>query len=1288
MRDKSIAVLVLGMHRSGTSLLAGALAECGYFVGDRLLPPQEDNPKGFFEDATLVALHDELLDVIGLRWDDPRPLPENWEKFDGVRAVREKIEAYFDAVFLPQKRWALKDPRMSRLLPLWKGILFKRGIKPKIIHVIRRAEEVAKSLHARNGIAREYAMLLWLRYNMEAEQCSRDWERCFVHFDACTRDIVATLADIESRLDLGLDLLHNGQKIAKELFDSGLRHHRAVDRTEKLGSDTLTGLVFLAEDVFSTATDGSERFGYIHRELRKKDIEYLPIYEAYQRLHEEKHESEVGYGVAVRDNARANELIAHLNDKIRDLEKKIEESRNTAETRLNAAKAESSEWRRIAEERLGVIEALQASRSWRITAPLRAAGKAARVSLVAIDKINAAKGNSIGSQKTYSVARRIYHRLPLPEAAKRVLKNPVRRILTQPVRNSYREWIERHEKLSDEDRQRLHEHCKRLAYRPLLSVLLPVYNTPRKFLIACIESVQAQSYSNWELCIVDDASTNSELRRLLESVASLDSRIRLHFRDSNGHISRASNDALHMARGEYVVLLDHDDVLAEDALFYVVCELNKYPDAEIVYSDEDKVSDRGERFDPYFKPDFSYELFLGQNMISHLGVYRTDTVRQVGGFREGLEGAQDWDLALRVLEISGAQKIRHIPRILYHWRVFPGSTALDTGEKPYAYRAQRRALESHLQRVGKIAQVVDNPFLPSAFHRILWQRPRSCQVDIVVPTRNGLQYLEKCVSSILSKTTYPDYNIVIVDNDSDDPAVLEYFARVVEDSRVRVLRVPGRFNFSTINNTAVKASSADVIVLLNNDTEVITADWLDEMVSYAIRADVGAVGAKLFYEDGTIQHGGIIVGLGGYAAHSHRGFPQEHPGQSGRLWLAQDCSAVTAACLAIERRKYLEIGGLDEEAFAVAYNDVDFCLRLRAAGYRNVFTPYAQLYHYESKTRGTDVSPEKKARFDREKAMLLQRYGDALRRDPFYNPNLTLDNEDFGLAFPPRVKLPWEDTDDQGIFQEKQRANSIRPAVERFVRSTPSPCNVLQLYAGSWVSLDPDHAIGRDEAGRLVLAKEDKRVGWAIESLGAIDGFRVLELGPLEGRQSYSLCRFGAREVVGVEGNAACFERMLALKAALEIDCLKPMLGDFQNYLRQAAADEFDLVFASGVLYHVEDPVSNLTEMARVAPRLFLWTHVYERDLPSRHPGWSHRFYPEEHWNWRGNPLRGARQRYTQQDDPKYCGGLAEGSLWLTEESLLIVLHALGYSIVAARREPDHPNGLAVALCAVRRDPA
>ena len=569
----------------------------------------------------------------------------------------------------------------------------------------------------------------------------------------------------------------------------------------------------------------------------------------------------------------------------------------------------------------------------------------------------------------------------------------------------YARWIRCYDRLEREDVQRIREQIAKFHYSPMISVLLPVYNSNLRWLRRAILSVQKQLYPRWELCVVDDASTDRKLWPFLQRCARRDPRINVMRRTENGHISAASNDALRLANGDFVALLDHDDELAPTALYFVALALNKNRDLQLLYSDEDKLDAQNRRSEPYFKSDWNPELVLAQNFISHLSVYRTDLIRRLGGFRIGLEGSQDYDLALRCIEQIRPKEIEHLPWVLYHWRAGDQSTASSATAKPYAQEAARRAVQEHLERTGIAGTVV-----PS--HGVYLQTKYAFPIEhplvsIIIPTRDRTSCLQKCLDSIFEKTDYRNYEVIVLDNESHEAETLEFLAELTKYDRVRVERIDGTFNYSRLNNRGVELSRGSFIALLNNDVEVINDDWLSEMVSRAMQPEVAMVGARLWYPNGTIQHGGVILGAGGIAGHAHVGLRRGEPGYFARANLAQNVSAVTAACALVRREVYLQLGGFDE-SLAVTFNDIDFCLRLRQAGYRIVWTPHAELIHHESASRGFDDSTPKQVRFLGEVDYMNSKWGDMLQRDPFYNPNLSLGENLFTLAFPPRTIKPWQ----------------------------------------------------------------------------------------------------------------------------------------------------------------------------------------------------------------------------------------------------------------------------------------
>lgn len=574
--------------------------------------------------------------------------------------------------------------------------------------------------------------------------------------------------------------------------------------------------------------------------------------------------------------------------------------------------------------------------------------------------------------------------------------------------DEYGKWVDEYDTLTQSDRKAIHARIEGLAYKPLISLIMPVYEVDENWLRAAIDSVSRQLYSNWELCIADDGSQKPHVRTVLEEYAAQDPRIKVVFRPEQGHISAASNSALELTTGEFVVLLDHDDVIPDHALYLVVEELNVHPEADLIYSDEDKICEEGSRCGPHFKPEYSPDLLYSYNMISHLGVYRASIMKKIGGFREGYEGSQDYDLALRVIEQIPANHIRHIPYVLYHWRAIPGSVAMDPTQKEYAHDAARKAIRSHLKRMQIPAFVTQGH---GYYHRVTYPVPTPAPlVSVIMGTRDRVDLLRPAVDGILEQTYYQPVELIIVDNQSHDPATLAYLREIEKDARVKVISYDAPFNFAAINNLGVKHSTGEIICLINNDIRVISPDWLREMVSHALRPEIGVVGAKLYYPNNRVQHAGIILGVSGIAEHAHRRLPREIVGYVARTHVLQNFSAVTGACMVIRRQVFDEVDGLDEVNLPVAFNDIDFCLRLQVRGYRVLWTPYAELYHVESASRGFGDIQRISRRFRDEIRYMNDTWPHVIEKDPYYNQNLTAESGDFSLAFPPRVEKPWRES--------------------------------------------------------------------------------------------------------------------------------------------------------------------------------------------------------------------------------------------------------------------------------------
>lgn len=559
---------------------------------------------------------------------------------------------------------------------------------------------------------------------------------------------------------------------------------------------------------------------------------------------------------------------------------------------------------------------------------------------------------------------------------------------------SYQKWIRHHLP----DRNELEKQKKTsFGYRPKISFVVPLYKTPEKYLRRLTESFQEQTYSNWELCFSDGSGAQSPLTELLKELTAKDNRIKYVSHEEPLQISENTNSAIEIATGDFIAFADHDDELTPNALFECVKAINEKPQTLVIYTDEDKMSMDGHKFfQPHFKPDYNPDLLCTVNYICHLFVVSRKVIEKVGGLRSEFDGAQDYDFVLRCVEAVKDEEICHIPKILYHWRCHEDSTAENPESKLYAFEAGRRAVQAHYERTGIHAEVFKGEYL--GLYRTKFIRDHDPLISIIIPNKDHIDDLKRCMESIEQKSTYKNYEYIIVENNSTDSATFEYYKKLeAENPKVRMVYWDGVFNYSAINNYGASFAKGEYLLLLNNDTEIINPDCLEELLGYCMRKDVGAVGARLYYEDDTIQHAGVVIGFGGIAGHC---FVQQKRGTTGychRIICAQDYSAVTAACMMVKKSAFDAVGGLSEE-LAVAFNDIDFCMKLRKAEYLIVYNPYAELYHYESKSRGLEDTPEKVARFNKEIATFEKKWPEILENgDPYYNPNLTLKSQDFSL---------------------------------------------------------------------------------------------------------------------------------------------------------------------------------------------------------------------------------------------------------------------------------------------------
>ncbi|MCI6304069.1 MAG: glycosyltransferase family 2 protein [Blautia sp.] len=600
-------------------------------------------------------------------------------------------------------------------------------------------------------------------------------------------------------------------------------------------------------------------------------------------------------------------------------------------------------------------------------------------------------------------------------------------------------WIRLHERFEPEevpygpwyqayvpDQETLEAQKKhKFDYRPLISIAVPAYQTPVEFLKQMIESLISQTYPEWELCIANASPDNEEMQRVLADYSAKDSRVRFCNLKENLGIAENTNRAFSMAKGEFMGLLDHDDLLAPNALYEIVQALQDHPQADALYTDEDKVTtELDEHFQPHLKPDFNLDLLRSNNYICHFFVVRRSIVEKAGGFRKEFDGAQDYDFIFRCTE--NAREVLHVPEILYHWRTHKASTADNPASKMYAFEAGKRAIEANLERTGTKGVVSHTQDL--GFYRVKYPVQGKPLVSVIIPNKDEKETLQTCMEMLNSNTSYQNFEIIIIENNSTTDEIFRYYKELSKDPRIHLLRWGKEFNYSAINNFGVAHAKGEYLLFLNNDIKSINPDWMEELLGVCQRPEVGGVGAKLIYPDNTIQHAGCVVGMGGIAGHMFVDMPADRTGYLHKASLLQDMSAVTAACLMMKKEVFEEAGGFTEE-LAVAFNDVDLCLKVRKNNHLIVYDPYAKLYHMESKTRGAEDSKEKVRRFQTEIEYMRCHWLDILKNgDPYYNKNLSLTKWNYSLK-----PIPGMETAEMKTGQNKEKsANTGRKSCRKY----------------------------------------------------------------------------------------------------------------------------------------------------------------------------------------------------------------------------------------------------------------
>lgn len=981
------AIIMTGMHRSGTSLTASLLQSAGIHLGDRLMGEDTGNKKGHFEDLDFVEFHQNVLQSQGISvagWTEQQQIevqPQYWATARSLISARQEREV-----------WGWKDPRTTLFLGFWSQLL----PDAKYIFCYRSPWEVVDSLFRRGDVIfrtnPNFAVQQWCNYNRavldfyqsHSEQCLL-LEIGSVIQDSNLVELVEQKFGIKLRSPESLyepslftvdERANYRRALISKFFPQAVELYEQLEERADRQSPTATeqpAIELTCEswilqdwiDLKLTLTDKRRTESALNetqQQLQQLNSSIGELVQTQQQLQQQLHS--------------AHNELGQVRQQLQQAQIQNEQFQGQTQEQLNQSQKQLQIAQMQAEQLKLLVSAMETSKFWKLR----------RLWFELRQKTNSAAPDTL------------YQNYLLSQNHQSLLEQAAMIDIDSEIPNSdhlqYQKWLQANYPRQS-DLRKIAKANKELAYQPLISIIVPVYNPEEDFLRQAIESVIEQVYPNWELCLADDRSSKPHVKSVLEEYADRDRRIKVTYRQENGHICRASNSALEIATGEYVALLDHDDLLPPHALARVAELLNEHPEADFVYSDEDKVDEQNIHKDPFFKPDWCPDSFLARMYTCHLGVYRRSLVEEVGNFRTGFEGSQDYDLVLRITEKT--DKILHIPDVLYHWRIHAQSTAGRANAKPYATNAAQKALNEALQRREEPGKVAAKSNFPGVY-TIRYQIKEPKLVSIIIPTKDLADTLDVCLKSIFTKTTYQNYEVIVIDNGSTEAKTarcLELWQQQQpEKFSCYAYDVP--FNYSQINNYGVSKAKGDYLLFLNNDTEVITEDWLEAMVEQAQRPSIGAVGSLLLYPDDTIQHAGVVLGIGGVAGHSHKHLHVSQSGYISQAVSTNNYSAVTGACLMCRQEVFESVGGF-EERLAIAFNDVDLCLKIIARGYRNIYLPHVKLYHYESKSRGYENTRAKQARFAGEVNYMRQKWGYLCDRDPCYNPNLTKKHEDYSL---------------------------------------------------------------------------------------------------------------------------------------------------------------------------------------------------------------------------------------------------------------------------------------------------
>ena len=1026
--DNQSVIIVTGMHRSGTSLTASLLQSAGINFGDRLMAATEANPVGYFEDWDFVELHAAILRSQGMA-------DEGWTKDNKIKVQQQYLAPAKALISARSDRsiWGWKDPRTTLFLDFWSRLI----PDAKYLFVYRSPWEVIDSLFRRGDeIFRtnpNFAVEQWCSYN----QAVLDFFQRYPE-QSLLVDIDSIIQSGDRLIDLinqkfGLKLRSPESLYQESLFTSNIDYHRqalitklfpqAVELYEQLQQQAnLSSPTIIEPEIeFSYESWILQDWNDLKQSLREKRQLETQLTHSNQQLQQtqlELADSHTQLQQTQLELADSHTQLQQTQLELADSHTQLQQTQlelayfNQQEETLHLLNKQQLVSQKEIEQFKKLVAAIESSKFWQIRQywfGLKQKLKIKTIDTVYQDYLlsqNPLSNDSTEIQPNYEDSNLQRSRKDsIYQTWLKKLGKKTRSQLSyysavaadEPVKSrdfKYQQWLRKNYP-QPKNFDKIKSQILTLDYRPLISVIVPIYNSDRHFLQQAIESVIDQIYPNWELCLADDCSSKPHVKSVLEEYSQKDERIKVVYRSQNGHISSASNSALEIASGEYIALLDHDDLLAPHALFEVVELLNRHPEADFIYTDEDKVDEQNVHQDPFFKPDWCPDSFLARMYTCHLGVYRRSLVAEVGNFRVGFEGSQDYDLVLRVTEKT--DKIFHLPNVLYHWRIHSESTASESEAKPYAANAAQKAISEAIARRGEPGKVTTHPVFAGVY-TVRYDIKDYKLVSIIIPTKDLADTLDVCLKSIFSKTTYPNYEVIVIDNGSTEAKTFKCFEywQQQQPERFKCYTYDVPFNYSQINNYAVEKAEGDYLLFLNNDTEVITSDWIEAMVEQAQRESIGAVGTLLLYPDDTVQHAGVVLGIGGVAGHSHKNFPATVPGYISQLISTNNYSAVTAACLMCRRDVFEEVGGF-ETKLAIAFNDVDLCLRIIERGYRNIYLPHVVLYHYESKSRGYENTPAKQARFAKEVSYMREKWQQICNNDPCYSPHLTKTHEDYSL---------------------------------------------------------------------------------------------------------------------------------------------------------------------------------------------------------------------------------------------------------------------------------------------------